>query len=78
MASLMFRCTACQTERSIPLEVVPRRGLDFAEEINYPCTNCFRKGLMLDPGYPRRFVSTGVFLNDRGNQIEMVISEYFN
>lgn len=78
MASLIFWCTVCKTERSIPLIAVPRDGLYFAQEINHPCTNCFQNDMVLDPAYPQRFVCTGVFLDGWGEQIEMIFSKYLN
>ena len=78
MASMIFQCTVCEAERSIPLAVVPRNGLQFDEEIDHPCWNCFLKGLVVDPAQKRRFVSTRIFVDGLGDPIEMIISNYFN
>ena len=78
MASLIFLCTACGTERSIPLVVVPRVGLNFVQEIDHPCTHCFRMGLVMDPSQKRRLVFTGKYTDDWGVQIDMVFSRLLN
>lgn len=78
MPSLTFLCTICNVEQTIPEIVVPRSGLNFAPEIYHRCRNCFYTGLVLDPSVLRRFVFTGVYEDEKGRRIELIIPDCLN
>ena len=78
VASLVFLCTACNHEQTIPEIVVPRSGLDFDHEIYHRCRNCFYTGSIVDPSVLRRFVFTGAYEDERGRRIVIIFSRYLN
>lgn len=78
MASVMCKCEVCNEEQSIPTASVPRDGLNFSKEVEYPCQNCFRTGRMLDPRLNRHFISTGIYKDGWGREIKIIFSNCLN